>query len=861
MNRRRWIARGWIGRLAPGGRYRQQVAVSLALALALVSLTPDASLVAARHGSELAAPPQGIPKVSLPAGVRLSPPVTAVDAPPPTKPRLAPPAGATVTMVPLVHYGAPPPGEAPFLPQVQVQPVAGFSHPVAPSAASQIVSSLHDRGVGDAATATATSSALFCVPTSGQLGSYGYSSTHRALDILSSTGTRDVEPVYVAAPGVIKWIWRDNTSQPWHGVIVEHANLGDGHRYLTVYLHMGAQGQPANSYINPDILANATPYSDTLMSVSMTVGAGYKLGYQGDAGHADAVHLHFQIQVDPAGYSWPDASPYAVDPRDGYLRAVSSGATSFTQNCVGSATTPDKPSSLYTSNATTSSLQFNWSSGGGNTNGFWIYRWNGSGWSYLTSASSSSRSYTNSGLSSGTTYYYTLCGYNSAYATCADGYATGTTQSVASYPDKPSSLYTSNATTSSLQFNWSSGGGNTNGFWIYRWNGSGWSYLTSASSSSRSYTNSGLSSGTTCYYTLCGYNSAYATCADGYATGTTQSVASYPDKPSSLYTSNATTSSLQFNWSSGGGNTNGFWIYRWNGSGWSYLTSASSSSRSYTNSGLSSGTTYYYTLCGYNSAYATCADGYATGTTQSVASYPDKPSSLYTSNATTSSLQFNWSSGGGNTNGFWIYRWNGSSWVSIATVGSSSRSYTNSGLSSGTTYYYTLCGYNSAYATCADGYATGTTSSSGYGDVIVDDQSSGFVRNSNDNPMGLYWHEYSSGYNNHYWYTLTNQSGVDDRAMWTPNLPAAGNWEVYVYIPTPYATTTNARYRVDHNGSQTVVSVNQNNISNNWVSLGTYYFLSGGGWPNGEVFLGDETYESSTHYIAFDAVKWVWRGS
>jgi hypothetical protein len=146
-------------------------------------------------------------------------------------------------------------------------------------------------------------------------------------------------------------------------------------------------------------------------------------------------------------------------------------------------------------------------------------------------------------------------------------------------------------------------------------------------------------------------------------------------------------------------------------------------------------------------------------------------------------------------------------------------------------------------------YSTGSS----YGDVIVDDQSAGVVRAG----TAAYWYEYAGGYNGHFWWTNTNTSGVDDRAMWTPNLPATGTWQVYVFVPSQHGTTTNARYRVDHQGIQTTVSLNQNNYYNVWVSLGTYSFNAGTG---GDVFLGDETYETTTHDIAFDAVKWVWVG-
>jgi murein DD-endopeptidase MepM/ murein hydrolase activator NlpD len=230
-------------------------------------------------------------------------------------------------------------------------------------------------------------------------------------------------------------------------------------------------------------------------------------------------------------------------------------------------------------------------------------------------------------------------------------------------------------------------------------------------------------------------------------------------------------------------------------------------------------------------------------------SVPVAPSNIRATATGPTNIHVTWSDNANNETGYRI-----TDGISTVLLGANATSFDWS-VNPSTYKCFATQAYNSAGSSAWTSWGCTTTPSAGYGDVIVDDQSGGFARAGTTS----YWHEYGGGYNGHFWWTYTNTNGVNNRAMWTPNLPASGNWQVFVFVPSVNATTTNARYRIDHNGSQTTVSRNQNNYYNAWVSLGTYYFPSGGG-VNGEVFLGDETYEGSAHQIAFDAVKWVWVG-
>ncbi|MDD5681319.1 MAG: hypothetical protein PHI59_08795, partial [Candidatus Omnitrophica bacterium] len=140
-------------------------------------------------------------------------------------------------------------------------------------------------------------------------------------------------------------------------------------------------------------------------------------------------------------------------------------------------------------------------------------------------------------------------------------------------------------------------------------------------------------------------------------------------------------------------------------------------------------------------------------------------------------------------------------------------------------------------------------------EIIVDDQSSGFSRYGTSS----YWKEASIGYNSHMFYTYNGQSAVDNYAIWQPNLSGAGagtgTYAVSVYIPGNYADTTNATYTIFHNGANDTRTINQADYTNEWVSLGNFYFSTGG---SEYVKLVDKTGEANaTKRVGFDAVKWV----
>ncbi len=83
---------------------------------------------------------------------------------------------------------------------------------------------------------------------------------------------------------------------------------------------------------------------------------------------------------------------------------------------------------------------------------------------------------------------------------------------------------------------------------------------------------------------------------------------------------------------------------------------------------------------------------------QATSTLPNAPSSLTASRVSSSQINLSWIDNASNESGFYIERASTSSgpWTQVATVGANVTSYSNTGLSCGTTYYYRVRAYNGA---------------------------------------------------------------------------------------------------------------------------------------------------------------------
>jgi len=344
---------------------------------------------------------------------------------------------------------------------------------------------------------------------------------------------------------------------------------------------------------------------------------------------------------------------------------------------------PNRPKGLTTTttaNATSSSITISWPAVK-NATGYYIYRSTSLSGTYTKVGESKTTSYTDPNISAGTTYYYKVAAYNK----------TGTgSQSEAvskvSAPAIPTGLIKTTATSTSITISWSSVSSAT-GYNIYRSNSSTGTFTQAGTSDTTSYTNTGLSPHTTYYYKVEAYNGGGKGSQSAYVQAATA-----PGIPTGLTKTAATSTSITISWSAVDGAT-GYNIYR-STTSTGFTQVGTSSTTSFESTGLLAGTTYYFTVAAYNSN----GTGTQSASTFSVMTMLAIPTGLTTMPAsTTTSITISWDSVTDAT-GYYVYRSTSSTgpFTQLTPGTSTTTSYTDTGITTNTTYYYKVAAYNSA---------------------------------------------------------------------------------------------------------------------------------------------------------------------
>jgi len=180
-----------------------------------------------------------------------------------------------------------------------------------------------------------------------------------------------------------------------------------------------------------------------------------------------------------------------------------------------------------------------------------------------------------------------------------------------------------------------------------------------------------------------------------------------PAAPSDLSATAVSASQINLSWTDNSDNEDGFKVERsLDGSTWTQIATVGANVTTYQNTGLSCSTIYYYRVSAYNAGGDSDYSNTAYATTYGCApTPPTAPSDLSATAASASQINLSWTDNSGDEDGFRVERWDGSSWVEIATVGVDSTAYQDANLACNTTYYYRVRAYNaggnSAYSNTA----------------------------------------------------------------------------------------------------------------------------------------------------------------
>jgi hypothetical protein len=324
-------------------------------------------------------------------------------------------------------------------------------------------------------------------------------------------------------------------------------------------------------------------------------------------------------------------------------------------------------------------------------------------WKQIASLGSGGGSYKVGGLQSGATYDFEVGAHNGS----GNAWSNTVVVTTLSKPATPS-FSAAGVSSTEIDLSWSSASGAT-GYLISELKGKSWVQISKLGGGSTSYAVTGLSANTFYSFDVAAYNSI------GTSTSSPQSALTFPIAPT-LTATPVSTSEIDLSWTTSSGAT-GYVVEQWNGSSWVQIANLDGGSTAYAVAGLEADTTYYFEVGAYN-AFGTSMSDYQSAMTLNGG--PPAPILIATP-VSSSEIDLSWNSISEAT-GYFVYEWDGTSWVAIADVDSSTTSYAVTGLTAGTTYYFELASYDSEGTTWANWQDVTTLggNSSGFDDPTAD---------------------------------------------------------------------------------------------------------------------------------------------
>ncbi len=318
--------------------------------------------------------------------------------------------------------------------------------------------------------------------------------------------------------------------------------------------------------------------------------------------------------------------------------------------------------------------------------------------------------YTDGTAVAGTTYYYKVAAVNPGGTSGESNEASGLPTSGSSAPINPSALVAAAGNTQ-VALSWTGSPGATS-YDVYQGTTMGGELIIPIATgvTTTSYTNTGLLNGVTYFYTVGAVDSAGTSGFSNEASATPSGTVTIPSAPTGL-TATGSNTQIALTWTVSSGAT-GYNVYRGTTTGGESATpiAAAIPSASYTDTGLTNKTTYYYKVAAVNSAGTSGQSNEASATPQAAVPAPPTGVTATGSNATVS---LSWTASSGATS-YNVYRGTASSGESATaqSTGITTTTYSDTTVTNGTTYYYKVASLDSAGTSALSTEASATPSAS-----------------------------------------------------------------------------------------------------------------------------------------------------
>lgn len=375
---------------------------------------------------------------------------------------------------------------------------------------------------------------------------------------------------------------------------------------LSVFLTLPMTAENVNAAVSAPTNLKVTEYSDKAAKLSWSKVAGvtgYLVYYSKD--NSNFTKLKTINSQSTTSYTVGGLTAG----KDYYFALISytningkitkSKRTSSLKITATSSSSVPAPSNLKVAEYSNSAIKLTWTKAPDVT-GYYVYRsTDGKKYSKIKTLKASTTAYTNTSLTAGKKYYYSIASYkNTSTGAVAIGPKSSAVNALTISSSKlsyPSGFAVKEVATDAIKLVWNKSS-NASGYYIYRSiDNKNFSKIKALPSSSTSYTNTALYLDTTYYYKIASYvnsNGSIGLSAKSPAVNakTTSTSVSFTSK-----TSTSTTITLNWDYPS----ATGYQIYRLDINTGKYVKIASTSAKSYTDKNLSSDRYYNYKVRAY----------------------------------------------------------------------------------------------------------------------------------------------------------------------------------------------------------------------------------------------------------------------